>query len=66
VVDDTCAVLADAEPAGFGDAIVRALRDRSMAATLAGAARLRLETRHSLRIFRDKARAMYADLASRA
>lgn len=64
VLDDTCAVLAEPEPAALAAGIVEALGNPARAAALAAAARARLAARYSLEIFRRKARSLYETIAS--
>jgi len=64
VLDDTCSILAEPEPAELAAGIVEALGNPARAAALAAAARARLAARYSLEIFRGKAQSLYETIAS--
>jgi glycosyltransferase involved in cell wall biosynthesis len=62
VLDDSCAILVEPDPADIARGLGVALGDPDRSAALTRAARARLEDRFSLRCFKDRVRSAFAGL----
>lgn len=61
-LDESCAFLAPAEPKAFAKVLVSAMEDQEGGQARAQAAKIRLEERYSLRLFKERIRAAYRSL----